>query len=152
MVTWTLAATNRAVTIGSIEGSGNVLLGAKDLRVGTNNINTSFSGTISGTGSLAKIGSGVLTLQTNHCIANTVGLTLVSGSIINLDFAGAPDVIASLRVNGVSQPPGIYGGPMSSAPHILPEFGVALEQWKRVPSQLSETSPPEPLFRQATTW
>src|SRR5204862_176197 len=33
------------------------------------------------------------------------------------------DVIASLVVNGVPQPPGIYGGPMSGAPNILPEFG-----------------------------
>src|SRR5213075_1875311 len=32
------------------------------------------------------------------------------------------DVIASLKVNGVSQPPGIYGGPLSGAPNILPEF------------------------------
>ena len=37
------------VTIGSIEGSGNVFLGANNLTVGTNNINTSFSGVISGT-------------------------------------------------------------------------------------------------------
>jgi hypothetical protein len=115
-----------AVTIGSIEGSGNVALGSNRLTVGANNINTSFSGTIYGNGSLAKIGSGILTLQANDCITDTVGLTLVSGSIINLDFAGAPDVIASLKVNGVPQPPGIYGGPMSSAPHILPEFGRGL--------------------------
>jgi len=114
------------ITIGSIEGSGNIRLGANNLRVGTNGLNTSFSGVISGTGSLTKIGSGVLTLQSNHCIANTAGLNLVSGSIIKLDFAGPPDVIASLRVNGVSQPPGVYGGPMSSAPHILPEFGRGL--------------------------
>ena len=110
------------LTVGSIEGSGNVLLGANNLRVGTNNIDTSFSGVISGSGSLTKMGSGVLTLQTNHCIADTVGLTLISGSIIKLDFAGPPDVIASLKINGVPQPPGVYGGPMSGAPHILPEF------------------------------
>ena len=117
------------LTVGSIEGSGNVLLGANRLRVGTNNIDTSFSGMISNdgqNGSLAKIGSGVVTLQANHCIANTVGLFLVSGSIINLDFAGPPDVIGSLVVNGVPQAPGIYGGPMSGAPHILPEFGDGL--------------------------
>jgi len=110
------------VTIGSIEGSGNVSLGANRLTVGTRNINTSFSGVISGTGLLSKVGSGVLTLQANDCIADTVGLVLVSGSTIKLDFTGAPDVIASLKVNGVPQPPGIYGGPMSGAPHILPEF------------------------------
>ena len=101
-------------------------LGANDLTVGTNNINTTFSGVIGNDGhrgSLAKVGSGVLTLQVlNDCIADTVGLILVSGSIIKLDFTEPPDVIASLMVDGVSQPPGIYGGPMSGAPHILPEF------------------------------
>ena len=90
--------------------------------MGTNNINTSFSGVISGSGSLAKIGNGILTLQANDCIADSVGLILVSGSIIKLDFTGPPDVIASLKVNGVPQPPGIYGGPMSGAPNILPEL------------------------------
>jgi hypothetical protein len=94
--------------------------------VGTNDIDTDFSGVISGSGSLAKVGGGVLTLQANNCIAATVGLTLVSGSIIDLDFAGPPDVIASLRVNGVLQSPGVYGGPMSGAPHVLPEFGDGL--------------------------
>ena len=110
------------LTIGSIEGSGNVHLGANRLTVGTNNISTSFSGVISGSGLLAKVGSGILTLQANDCIADTVGLVLVSGSTIKLDFTGPPDVIASLKVNGVPQPPGIYGSPMSGAPNILLEF------------------------------
>ena len=112
------------VSIGSIEGDGDVFLGANDLTVGTNNLNTTFSGSISNDGhrgSLAKVGSGVLTLQNNYCIAESVGLSLISGSIINLDFTG-PDVIASLVVDGVSQPPGVYGGPRSGAPHIVPEF------------------------------
>jgi hypothetical protein len=74
------------VTVGSIEGSGDIFLGANTLTVGTNNINTSFSGLIQGTGSLAKVGRGVLTLQANHSIADTIGLILVSGSIIKLDF------------------------------------------------------------------
>jgi hypothetical protein len=90
--------------------------------VGTNNINTSFSGVISGSGSLAKVGRGVLTLQANDCIADSVGLSLVSGSIIKLDFTGPPDTIASLVVNGFSQPPGVYGSMTSGAPHPLPEF------------------------------
>ena len=110
------------VSIGSIEGSGNVFLGAGKLTVGTNNISTSFSGVISGSGVLAKVGSGILTLQANDCIADSVDLNLVSGSPIKLDFTGPPDVIASLKVNGIPQPPGIYGGPMSGAPNILLEF------------------------------
>ena len=116
-----------SVTIGSIEGNGGVRLGANDLTVGTNNLSTTFSGVIGNDGhrgSLAKVGSGVLTLQRSFsdCIADTVGLILVSGSIIKLDFTDPPDVIASLVVDGLSQPPGIYGGPTSGAPHILSEF------------------------------
>jgi len=110
------------VNIGSIEGSGNVRLGANRLTVGANHISTSFSGVISGNGLLSNIGAGVLTLQANDCIADTVGLILISGSIIKLDFTGPPDIIASLKVNGVAQSPGIYGGPMSGAPNVLPEF------------------------------
>ena len=57
------------VTIGSIEGSGLVFLGADNLSVGSNNLSTTFSGAIQdggingGTGgSLTKIGKGKLSL------------------------------------------------------------------------------------------
>ena len=77
---------------------------------------------IQGTGSLAKVGSGVLTLRSNHSIADTIGLILVSGSTIKLDFTGPPKAIASLVVNGVPQAAGVYGGPLSGAQNILLEF------------------------------
>ena len=112
------------MTIGSIEGPGDVLLGGNDLTVGTNGLSTDFFGTISNAGqrgSFAKVGSGVLTFD-GQVIGDTVGLILVSGSIINLNFTGTPDVIAFLTVDGVPQTPGVYGGPASGAPHQLPEF------------------------------
>jgi hypothetical protein len=113
------------VTIGSLAGDGLVFLGLNTLTVGSNNLSTAFSGVIQGGGSLAKTGSGTLTFQggtTNQYIADTVGLVLVSGSIINLNFTGSPDVIASLVVDGIPQPPGVYGSPTSGAPNPLPEF------------------------------
>jgi hypothetical protein len=111
------------MTIGSIEGDGDVLLGANRLRVGTNNLSTTFSGNIQNDeqGSLTKVGSGILTLQPYQGLSDSLNLNLVSGSPIKLN-TGPSDVIASLKINGVSQPPGIYGGPMSGAPHIVPEF------------------------------
>lgn len=57
-------------TVGSIEGTGEVRLGAKNLTVGSNNLSTTFSGLIVGTGgSLTKTGAGTLTLTG----ANTYG-------------------------------------------------------------------------------
>jgi autotransporter-associated beta strand protein len=58
------------VTVGSIEGDGNVYLGSNRLKVGSNNLSTSFSGLIQNQydyymlgGSLEKIGAGTLTLS-----------------------------------------------------------------------------------------
>jgi len=116
------------VTTGSIQGNGAVFLGPNNLTVGTNNLTTTFSGRIDDggfNGSFTKSGSGTLTFQgrpTNDYIASTVGLNLVSGSIINLNFTGDPDTIASLTVDGVLQPPGVYGSATSGAPNPLPEF------------------------------
>jgi autotransporter-associated beta strand protein len=77
------------VTIGSVEGNGNVFLGANNLGVGSNNMDTTFAGVIQdggqnrGTGgSLTKIGSGTLDLTG----ANTyTGDTNISGGVLKVD-------------------------------------------------------------------
>lgn len=51
------------VTIGSIEGTGTIILGANNLTVGNNNLSTNFAGVIRDAGSLTKIGTGKLTLS-----------------------------------------------------------------------------------------
>jgi autotransporter-associated beta strand protein len=74
------------VTIGSIEGDGNVFLGTNNLTVGSNNLSTIFSGVIQdddkvGGGSLTKVGTGTLTLTG----ANTyTGATSISTGILNI--------------------------------------------------------------------
>jgi hypothetical protein len=119
------------VAIWVLEGSGNVFLGAYNLTVTSG----SFSGSITSPpaykiATLTKInGGGQLTLQgraTNDYIASNVGLiinvTPLTGQEINLNFTGSPDVIASLVVNGVAQPPGLYGSAASGAPNQLSEL------------------------------
>lgn len=80
------------ITAGSIEGSGTINLGAKNLAVGGNNLSTTFSGVLQdggafgGTGgSLTKEGTGTLTLTgTNTYTGDTTvnaGTLLVNGSI-----------------------------------------------------------------------
>jgi autotransporter-associated beta strand protein len=80
------------VTVGSIEGSGNVFLGSHNLTVGTNNLSTIFSGVIQDGGenggmggSLTKVGTGKLVLSgINTYTLDTFvdgGALIVNGSI-----------------------------------------------------------------------
>jgi Passenger-associated-transport-repeat len=80
------------VTIGSLEGTGNVFLGARNLTVGSNNVSTTFSGVIQDGGSdpgvggsLTKIGTGTLQLSgaNIHTGPTTInaGRVMVDGSI-----------------------------------------------------------------------
>jgi autotransporter-associated beta strand protein len=92
-------------TVGSIEGSGNVFLGSKNLKVGGNNQNTAFFGVIQDSpaapllggpllGSLTKEGTHVLTLFGNNTYTGT---TTVSGG--TLDVYGKIDQSSSVIVN-----------------------------------------------------
>jgi Putative Ig domain len=116
------------VTIGSIEGDGIVFLGSNTLTVGSNNLDTTFSGVIQDAGLngiFAKIGTGVLTFQggaSNDHIADTVALNVASSSTINLNYSGTPDTVRALLVDGAAQPPGLYGGAASGAPNQLAVF------------------------------
>jgi autotransporter-associated beta strand protein len=50
-------------SISSLAGAGSVTLGTATLTTGGNSSSTTFSGAISGTGGLTKIGAGTLTLS-----------------------------------------------------------------------------------------
>ncbi|HXF53258.1 MAG TPA: ELWxxDGT repeat protein [Hyphomicrobiaceae bacterium] len=77
---------NNKISTGSIEGAGNFVLGANQLTVGDNGLDTEVSGTISGTGgSLVKIGAGTLTLS-GAC--DYTGGTIVSDGVLKLGNGG----------------------------------------------------------------
>jgi autotransporter-associated beta strand protein len=95
------------VTIGSIEGEGDVFLGGgNNLSVGSNNFSTTFSGVIQGfNGSLTKIGKGTLDLTgANTYTGNTNingGVLQVDGSISSNTFVNRGGTLAgSGTVNG----------------------------------------------------
>ncbi|MDZ4359398.1 MAG: autotransporter-associated beta strand repeat-containing protein, partial [Variovorax sp.] len=68
------------ITIGSLEGAGRVLLGAKALTTGALNTDTEISGVISGVGgSLVKVGTGTLTLSGEN--THTGGTALRQGRL-----------------------------------------------------------------------
>lgn len=91
--------TSSGMTIGAIEGAGQVFLGAKSLAIGANNANALFSGTIQDGGlaaatggSLTKVGSGTLKLAGDNLYT---GLTTVSAG--SLCISGS--VVGNLTVN-----------------------------------------------------
>ncbi len=68
--------------IGSLAGAGAVTLGTATLTTGNDNTSTTFSGAISGTGGLTKVGGGILTLATTNTYA---GGTTIAGGLINFN-------------------------------------------------------------------
>jgi autotransporter-like protein len=92
------------VTIGSLEGSGNAFLGARNLTVGSNNANTTFSGVMQdggiglGTGgSLTKTGTGAFTLTGANTY--TGGTTVNAGSLFVNNTSGSGTGTGAVIVN-----------------------------------------------------
>jgi YVTN family beta-propeller protein/autotransporter-associated beta strand protein len=80
----TLDLNNFDQNVGSLAGAGAVTLGAATLFTGSDNTSTTFSGTISGSGGLTKIGPGMLTLSGTSTYS---GLTMIAGGLVNFNAA-----------------------------------------------------------------
>jgi autotransporter-associated beta strand protein len=70
-----LANATGTIAIGSLSGSGIVLLDGHSLTIGSNNFNTTFSGTIEESGALTKAGTGTLTLTGANTYTGTTTVT-----------------------------------------------------------------------------
>lgn len=107
-------------TIGSLAGSGNIILDGGSLRIGVNNASTIYGGAISGSGEVTKVGAGALTLTGGNTHRRTVvanGTLLVNGTVTSEIFpdggtiggAGTIDAITNGSNSTVS--PGPRPGP-----------------------------------------
>ena len=79
------------VSLGGLGGSGDVVLANVDttavaLTIGSNNVNQSYTGVLSGGGSVKKVGSGTQTLTGANSYAGT---TAIEGGQVNLDSTTA---------------------------------------------------------------
>ena len=120
-------------TIGSLSGAGTVTLGSATLTTGNDNTSTTFSGALSGTGGLSKIGNGVLTLSGNSSFtgATTVngGGLVVDGSLasavtINAGTLGGGGSVGGLVANGGVLAPGNSIGTFSVNGNFAQNGGV----------------------------
>ena len=113
--TLNLAGFNQS--IGSLAGAGAVTLGVATLTTGNDNTSTTFSGAVSGTGGLAKIGTGTLLITgtSNYTGATTVnaGTLSVNGSIASSALTvnaggtiGGNGTIGNTTINGGTLSPG----------------------------------------------
>jgi uncharacterized protein with beta-barrel porin domain len=135
--------TTGGTTIGSIEGDGNVRLGANTLAVGSNDLSTVFSGVISGTGGLTKVGGATLALaDVNTYSGGTIvnaGLLQVAGggtlgatsgtTTVNaggtLDLGGTTQTQAALALAGGILQNGSLNGAITSTGGTISGIGGA---------------------------
>ncbi len=116
-----LGAANRTFTVG--DGSA-----AIDLTVSVPITNGGLTkdglGTLALTGVNTYAGDTIVQAGTliagSPFLANTADVYLDTSAILNLNFAGGPDIIDSLFIDGVSQAAGIWGAIGSGAPYTSP--------------------------------
>nr|MBA3963854.1 autotransporter-associated beta strand repeat-containing protein [Chthoniobacterales bacterium] len=94
-----------SMTIGSLEGDGQVYLGRQTLIVGSNNLDTTFAGVLhpggpaggSGGGAFSKIGTGMLTLSGPNLY--TAGTTVSAGTLVVSNTIGSGTGPGAVSVN-----------------------------------------------------
>jgi autotransporter-associated beta strand protein len=96
--------TTGGTTAGSIEGDGNVRLGANTLAVGGNDLPTIFSGVVSGTGGLTKIGGATLALSGTN---SYTGATAVNAGTLEVDGSIASSSSVTVNSGGTLSGTGI---------------------------------------------
>ncbi len=92
---------NNGEYVGSIAGSGNIVLGSVILALAADNGATTFSGNLSGAGLLLKSGTSTLTLSGNN--TNIGGVEVVNGSLILSGGNAVADTAALTLIGGTAE-------------------------------------------------
>ncbi|MBI5771329.1 MAG: autotransporter-associated beta strand repeat-containing protein [Verrucomicrobia bacterium] len=111
-------------TIGSFAGTGTIATGSAGLLIaGGDNTSTTFGGTLTGTGTIQKTGSGTLTFNTN--ISFTGGTLELNGGTLSL--AGINLSVGTLHITGTTTLDfGLNTASILSAANVIIDAGVSL--------------------------
>ena len=103
-VEFTVPGTN-TYALGGLQGSRNLSIGANSLSVGSNGQSTTYSGVLTGSGSLTKVGGGRLALTGANTFSGTTNVN--AGELaVNGSIAGSLSVASIATLSGT----GIVGG------------------------------------------
>src|SRR6516165_8482867 len=108
-------------TIGSLAGAGNVTLGAATLTTNGDGSDTTFSGTISGSGGLVKVGEGTLTLSGNN---SYTGGTLLNEGTLAVGSSTALGTGTLTLADGTTLQAAAYGLALANAMRLLGDTTV----------------------------
>ena len=138
------------VTIGSLLGDGEVNLGDNNLSIGNGNRDSRFDGVVTGTGSLAKLGLGMLRLTGANTYSG--GTTVVKGILLVDNTTGSGTGTGPVQVNGyVLGGSGTIGGSLTVGDNRGSRTALAPSQKASAPTTLtilgSLTLRAETLFR-----
>ena len=114
----TLAAT----TLGGLTGSGNVNMGTTNLTVGQDGDTTTFSGTLSGSGTFNKVGLGKLTLTATN--GGAAGTTISSGILAVPSDGDLPGGTVTINVSSAVLSELEYTGTSSTSRSFVLDGGT----------------------------
>jgi len=140
--TFSASSTDRGeVTVGSIEGEDGVIaLGTLTLLIGSNNLNTTFSGAIVGGGPIEKIGRGSLTLSGAN--SYLYGTTVTSGILKVNNATGSGTGVGTVRVNaGTLAGSGMIDGAVIVGTNTGVQAFLAPSKGAKKPATLTIQSP-----------
>jgi fibronectin-binding autotransporter adhesin len=119
-----ISSITSSITIGSLQGNNLsiVSLGTKNLSLGADNTNTTFAGTISGSGTISKVGTGTITISGANIY--TGGTTLTNGTMILAGGSSSTTTQAATLANGTLTISGINTSNLTVGQTVTASSGI----------------------------